>query len=276
MSTLIGIILGVSLLAGAILAEGGYQIFLNPVALMIVLGGTLAATLISFRMQTVLNVFRVSIRLFRRAGPIDPKPAVARLVEIGHKAAQTSIYELERDANEETNPYIAMGLNLLVKDVSAQRIARRYALESDGVKARHQRGIRMFGVMAKVAPSFGLVGTLIGLINMLRGISADISPETLGPSMAVAMVTTLYGALLSFLFFLPASEKLKDASSEELAHITMVRDGILMIKDGYAPRELEQMLNAYLPKRGRESVIDQLAMQGRPAASGKKKAKAAA
>jgi len=275
-STVIGIILGISLLVGAIWAGGGYQIFLNPQAIMIVLGGTVAATLISFKLNTVLNVFRISIRLFRQRDPVDLKPTVARLVELGHKASQTSVYELERDANEETNPYIAMGLGLLIKDVSPQRIARRYAIEADGVKARHQRGIRLFGVMAKVAPSFGLVGTLIGLINMLRGISADISPETLGPSMAVAMVTTLYGALLSFLFFLPASEKLKDASAEELAHITMVRDGILMIKDRYAPRDLEQMLNAYLPKRGRDSIIDHLAMQqGSAGVKRKKKAIAA-
>lgn len=276
MSTVLGIILGIALLIGSVWVGGGYEVFVNPLALMIVLGGTIAATLISFRLPTVLNIFRIAVRLFRYNQNEDLKGTVARLVELGHKASESSIYDLESELNEEPNHYISMGLGLLIKDFSHQKIARCYAIEVEGVKVRHQQGIRLFGVMAKVAPSFGLVGTLIGLINMLRGISSDISPETLGPSMAVAMVTTLYGALFSFLFFLPASEKLKDSSAQEIAHISMVRDGILMIKDGYSPRDLEQMLNAYLAKRGRESTIDQLAMKSdKKPRRKKKKAQAA-
>ena len=264
MSTIIRIIFGISLLVASVLLMGGsFLIFLDPAAIMIVLGGTLAATLISFPLSVVLGIFRISIRLFRNNHEVNLGRSLERLLELSLKASQTSLYTLEREADTENNHHIKSGLNLLVKDSSMQRIARFYAMEIEGVRLRHQQGVRLFAVMAKVAPSFGLVGTLLGLINMLRGITAEISPETLGPSMAVAMVTTLYGALLSFLFFLPASEKLRNTSAQELAQITLIRDGILMIKEGYTPREMEQMLQSYLSRDKRSSYIDRLTLQGR-------------
>lgn len=264
MSTLLGILFGIFLLIGSVLLMGGgFQTFLDPAAVMIVLGGTLAATLISFPLSLVLGIFKISIRLFRNNHEVSLEGSLERLLELALKASQSSIYALEREADTETNPHIKTGLNLLIKDSSIQRIARFYAMEIEGVRVRHQQGIRLFTVMAKVAPSFGLVGTLLGLINMLRGITAEISPETLGPSMAIAMVTTLYGALLSFLFFLPASEKLRSSSTQEVAQITLIRDGMLMIKEGYTPREMEQMLQSYLSRRKRSSHIDKLTLQGR-------------
>lgn len=273
MSTLIGIVLGVVLLGAAVWMSGGVAAYLDPHALMIVAGGTLAATLISFDLRAVLNLFRLTIRLFRENHSMDLELAVERLVELSNQATEKTIYALEGEGASETNAYIKIGIGLLVKDVTTQRIARRFAIEMDGVRARHQMGIRMFSVMSKVAPSFGLVGTLIGLVSMLRSISSEISPETLGPSMALAMIATLYGALLSFLLFLPASEKLRSASMQELTHITLVRDGILMLRDGYAPRELEQMLNAYLPRTKRTSVMDRLKLKSSSDVTGARSAK---
>lgn len=263
MSTIIGIFFGVSLLIGSVLLMGGgFQIFLDPAALMIVLGGTLAATLISFPLTLVLGIFKISIRLFRNNHEVSLERSLERVLQLALKASQTSIYALEREADTENNPYIKAGLQLLVKDSPIQRISRFYTMEIEGVRVRHQQGVRLFTVMSKVAPSFGLVGTLLGLINMLRGITAEISPETLGPSMAVAMVTTLYGALLAFLLFLPASEKLRSSSTEEITQINLIRDGILMIKEGYPPREMEQLLQTHISRGKRSSYIDKLTMQG--------------
>ncbi len=263
MSTLLGILFGISLVIGSVLVMGGgFEIFLDQAAIMIVLGGTLAATLISFPVSVVLQIFKIVIRLFRNNHQVNLEHSMERLLELALKASQSSVYALEREADTEANHHIKSGLNLLIKDSSMQRIARFYAMEIEGVKLRHQQGIRLFSIMAKVAPSFGLVGTLLGLINMLRSITAEISPETLGPSMAVAMVTTLYGAILSFLFFLPASEKLRNNSAQEIAQITLIRDGILMIKEGYTPREMEYMLQSYLSRNKRISHIDKLTLQG--------------
>lgn len=114
--------------------------------------------------------------------------------------------------------------------------------------------------MSRIAPSLGLVGTLIGMINMLRGMGAEVSPETLGPNMAVAMVCTLYGCLFAFFLFLPASEKLKAYSTQEQALIQMIQEGLLLIREGRTGREMEETLNAYLPPGKRQSIVNRIAL----------------
>lgn len=258
MSTLAGAIFGIVLLTLAVFLGGGWKIFLNIEALMIVLGGTIAATLISFPFSRVVKFFTLVIRLFGEQKDSGDENLIGRIVVLAHKAQQHSIFSLEKEAKNEPDRYLRMGLQLLVRGATHARIARRFAAEMDGVRHRHKAGIQLFGFMAKISPSFGLVGTLIGLINMLRGIGEQVSPETLGPSMAVALVTTLYGALLAFFLFLPASEKLKAYSENELGSIQMVRDAILMIKDGDSSRDLEDMLNSHLPPKRRRSFVNEL------------------
>ncbi len=261
MSTGIGVFVGLALILGAMaLQKGSMRAFLNLEALMICLGGTMAATLISFPARRVLNFFSLVLRLFKEERGSIMEDTVARLVELGHKASQDTIFSLEKDAQTEQNRYLRLGLALLVQDAPANRIKHRFAIEMEGVRSRHQEGIQLFGFMGKIAPSFGLVGTLIGLINMLQGIGSDVTPETLGPSMALALVTTFFGALLAFFLFLPASEKLKAFSAQEITLIQMVREGILMIREGQTSREMEEMLNAYLPPGKRQSFVEKMLM----------------
>jgi chemotaxis protein MotA len=258
MATILGILIGVALLGITMFVGGGAKVFINPQAIMIVLGGTLAATLISYPLKRVINIFKLFIRLFQKEQESKLEKMVSRLVELGHIAAKTSIYSLEKKVKSEKDRYIKLGLSLLIQDASPQLIARRFEIEAQSVQSRHQGGIALFSFMAKAAPSFGLVGTLIGLINLLRGLGKDMSPDVLGPSMAVALVTTLYGALLSFLVFMPAAEKLKTFSAQELLLIKLVREAVLMIRDGQASRELEAILNTYLPMEKRHSIVDSL------------------
>lgn len=255
MSTILGVISGLVLIILAVAMGGGYKIFLNLESIMIVLGGTIAATLISFPFARVFKFFTLVIKLFKEEGPSDSEKIIARLVTLADRAYRDSVFALEKDAKAEKNRFIRIGLTLLMRDAEPGRIARRYNVEMDGVRARHKGGIQLFSFMARISPSFGLVGTLIGLINMLRGVGKDVSPETLGPSMAVALVTTLYGALLAFFLFMPASEKLKAYSNQELANIRMTRDAMLMIKDGESAREVEEMLSAQLVPKRRRSFL---------------------
>ncbi|MCB2184984.1 MAG: MotA/TolQ/ExbB proton channel family protein [Deltaproteobacteria bacterium] len=258
MTTLLGVIIGMVLLALAIGQGGGLHVFLNLDALMIVLGGTLASTLISFPLGVFLNFFGLLWKLFGAEGVNQTALVIRRLVELGHKAYQDSVFSLEEEAKTEKNRFVRLGLSLLVRDASPARIARRFAQEMEGVRARHGLGIQMFSFMAKISPAFGLVGTLIGLVNMLRGVGKEISPEVVGPAMAVALVTTLYGALLAFFLFLPASEKLRARSEEELEQLVLVREAVLMMKEGESSRELEEMLFAFLPHRQRKSSLNQI------------------
>ena len=261
MATIVGILLGLGLIGYSIFADGGYTIFLNPIALMIVLGGTIAATLISYPFDITLKFFRLALHLFRFKQKTRYEETVKRLITIGFKASENSVAALEEDLQTEKNPHITLGIRFLMQGTDPDTVVQRYAVEIASVQARHDKGIQLFGFMAKVAPSFGLVGTLIGLINMLRGIGETVSPETLGPAMAVALVTTLYGAILAFLFFLPAAEKLKTYSQDEVMLIGVIRDGILMIQAGEQGRDLEDMLNAYLAPKNRESIMDELMLQ---------------
>lgn len=243
---------------GAVVMGGGYRVFLNLPAFMITFGGTLAATLISFPLSHVLKFSTLVIRLFCEEKQSIMEQTIGRLATISHKASEESSFVLEKESREETNRYVKLGLQLLMQNASAEHIARRFAIEMDGVKSRHKEGIQLFGFMSRIAPSFGLLGTLIGLINMLRSIGNDVDPGTLGPSMAVALITTLYGCLFAFFFFLPASEKLKAYSTQELNLIRMVRDAVLIMKEGRSSRELEDMLNAYLPVKKRQSFVEKL------------------
>ncbi|MGA2403245.1 MAG: MotA/TolQ/ExbB proton channel family protein [Syntrophobacteraceae bacterium] len=258
MSTGIGIIGGFALLITAVFMGGGITVFLNLEAVMITLGGTLAATLISYPLDRLLKFFTLAVQLFKDEQRTVFEQTVSRLVALGQKASQDTIFSLEKEAKNEKNRYLKAGLQLLVQDAPASKISQRFAVEVEGVRSRHQEGIQLFSFMSRIAPSLGLVGTLIGMINMLRGMSGDVSPETLGPNMAVALVCTLYGCLLAFLLFLPASEKLRAYSVREQALILMIREALLLIRQGQTGRDIEETLNAYLPPKKRQAIVERL------------------
>jgi chemotaxis protein MotA len=255
-STGLGILLGSIFIVASIALGGGWRMFLNLESFMIVVGGTIAATLISFPFSRVMRFFKLFISLFAEKRAAEVENVVGRLVLLGHKAAQDSIFSLEKEARSEKNRYIRIGLQMLLRDSNPAKIARRYSAEIEGAKGRNKEGVQLFAFMAMIAPSFGLVGTLIGLINMLRGIGADVDPGTLGPAMAVALLTTLYGAILAFFLFKPASEKLKAYAEHEMQLIRLTRDAVLMMKEGESARSLEEMLNAHLPFERRRSFLN--------------------
>lgn len=269
MSTGIGIVVGLVLLFSAIALGGSFRSFWDIEALMITLGGTLAATLISYPLSRVFNLFSLFVRLFREDRHSILETTMPHLVTMAHKASEESIFSLEEESKTEEDRYTRLGLQLLIQGASLQQISRRFTIEMECVRSRHQEGIQMFSFMSRAAPSFGLLGTVIGLINTLRAVGGNISPESLGPSMALALVTTLYGCFFAFFLFLPASEKLKAYSSQEIIVIRMIRDAVLMVKEGQTGREIEDMLNAYLPPSKRQSVVEQLLMARARSVTGK-------
>lgn len=262
MSTLVGIVCGGVVVVLALALDGGWRVLLDPIAAMIVVGGTAAATLVGFPFHRAIGFFALLGRILREPKSSQMEQTIARLVALGHKAQEDSIFSLEPAAKAETDRHIRMGLTLLVRDAPTARIARRFAVEMDEMRARHREGVQLFSFMARIAPAFGLVGALIGLINLLRGVGREVSPETMGSGLALALVATLHGALLTLLFFWPAAEKLKAYSEREQIQIMMVRDAMLMIKDGESSRELEETLNSYLPAKKRRSRVSELLRRG--------------
>jgi len=246
MSSLIGILSGAALLFIAIIQQGGAGVFLNLHALMIVFGGITAALIISYPLPTVVRVFGVLLQIFRRE--IESPGWVVRLMtKLSQKARRTSLLSLEEDLKLIHDKTLREGIQMVVDGHPPEMIREILEIEMAAMRARHQDGERIFRTASRLAPAFGLVGTLIGLIAMLRGLSGPGAADSVGPGMAVAMVATFYGAMSSNLLFQPIAEKLRARSEAELLRNRMILAGLLMIQSGMHPRLIELKLNAYLP-----------------------------
>lgn len=264
MSSIIGIVVGAGLLLYSILSQGGVSIFYDPPSLMIVGGGTLAAILISFPLQRVVGLFKILKNVF--AKDTDAGAYIAVVVRLAHKARKDSLLSLQGDATNVKNRMMSMGLQLVIDGQPPEIVRAVLETELDGLLSRHDEGARIFKSMGRYSPAFGLIGTLIGLISMLKSLAGG--PENLGPGMATALITTFYGALFSNLLFLPMADKLENSSAKEVQQIRIVIEGILMIQEGQNPRMIEQKLNAYLEPEQRIQHFDRMLKRDKGAAEG--------
>ncbi len=246
-STIIGIISGTLLMMIAIIDRGGYKIFIDLSSMMITFGGTFAATFISYPLPRVIRVFSVIKNIFQ-SEKSEYNKYIGIMVALSIKARQNSVLSLEPDLNRIKNRMIRTGLQMVIDGSPPDLIRDVLETEIESMRMRHSEGEMIFRTMAKLAPAFGMIGTLIGLVSMLREMGdLGVTPEKLGPAMGVAIITTFYGALLSNLFCLPIAEKLRSMTDSELLLSTILIEGILLIQQGVNPRIVEKKLNAFLP-----------------------------
>ncbi|MDO9371188.1 MAG: MotA/TolQ/ExbB proton channel family protein [Gammaproteobacteria bacterium] len=245
MGTFIGIISGTLILFYAALDQGGARLFLNLHAAMIVIGGLTAALFISYPLPTVIRVFGVLQHIFRREIE-SPSWVITLMVRLAKVARQHTLLKLDDEAQQIQDKTIRLGVSMVVDGHPPEVIREVLEVEIASMRARHRAGERIFRAAARLAPAFGLVGTLIGLIAMLRSLGPG-SAQSVGPGMAVAMVATFYGVMLSNLLFQPVAEKLRARSEAEALRSQIILDGILMVQAGTHPRVIELRLNAYLP-----------------------------
>ncbi|MBI5816283.1 MAG: MotA/TolQ/ExbB proton channel family protein [Nitrospinae bacterium] len=265
MSTFIGIAVGVGLLFYAILTQGGPRIFWDPHGLMIVLGGTFGAILISYPLPRVLKVVGVLLQIFKREIQ-RPSWVIRLMVELSFKARQKSLLSLEEDLKKIENRIVKLGLELVIDGQPGHLIREVLETELDFVQARHRAGEHIFRSAARFAPAFGLIGTLIGLVTMMRGMAGgagESQTNIIGQGMSVALVGTFYGAMLSNLFFGPVAEKLRSRSDDEMLVNRIIIEGVLMIQGGVNPRIIERKLNSFLPPELRASYYDRLLAESR-------------
>ena len=270
MSTFLGIISGTALLFYAIIQQGGFAVFINPAALMIVFGGTLAAIFISFPLPRVLKVVQASLQVFRK--DIEkPLWAIAVIVRLSVKERQKSLMSLEKDIATVKNRFLKMGLEMIVDGHPGDIIRDVLETELDFVQIRHRSGAHIFQTSGKFAPAFGLIGTLIGLVAMMRGLGGggEDATKQLGMGMAVALLTTFYGAMMANLFFFPIAEKLRSRSDDESLTTRIIIEGVLMIQGGINPRMIERKLNSFLPPHLRAKHFDRVVKQNRAMAKTK-------
>ena len=247
-STLIGLVLGVSMMLWAILGKSSMDAFIDTGSVMIVVGGAVAAALISFPIHNLLGIAKVVKNCFIGKS-IDPRDIIKDMVNYAEIARRDGILSLENATNDVKDPFILTGIQMAVDGTDPELIEQIMGSELDSLAQRHADGKALFDNIGKYAPAFGMIGTLIGLVIML-GNMEDVS--TIGPAMAVALLTTLYGALIANLFAMPLSDKLAVRSEQELLIKSIVIRGVMAIQSGDNPRVVEQKLMTFLPPRLRE------------------------
>ncbi len=242
LATIIGVIVGFVLLGGAVIMGGNSIIFLSLESLLIVVGGTLAGTMVSNSLTDLFRIpqlFRISLTNIN----FNSTEVIDILVRFAEKARREGLLALEQDVMEIDDNFMQKGIQLVVDGTDPDLVRNIMETKLTFLEERHTKGRRLMDTMGQLAPAFGMIGTLIGLIQMLSKLD---DPSNLGSGMAIALITTLYGALLANLIFIPLSNKLKTRSEEEILLKEVMIEGILSIQAGENPRIVEEKLSAFM------------------------------
>lgn len=242
LGAIIGLPIGVIFLVIGILIGGSLLLFVDLPSVMIVCGCSLATFLMSNPMKLIMDTPKLFI-LFTSPYDVKADEIIAKFVEFATKARRDGLLALESDVEALEEPFFKKGLQLVVDGTDPALIRSILETELASMEGRHTNGIKIFVNIATLAPAFGMIGTLIGLINMLAHMD---DPATIGPSMSVALITTMYGSIIANLFMNPISYKLATRSAQEVAMKELILEGVLSIQSGDNPRVIEERLKAFL------------------------------
>jgi chemotaxis protein MotA len=252
-TTLMGILVAGVLVVSAILMGGPGMWFLDYPSLMIVIGGTMGATLIAYPISEVMSVVRIARNAFLHRYQ-SPTTLIPIIVEIARKARIEGILAFEPHLKKLKNQFLVNGIQMAIDGMESSAIEDVLTTEIAYVGERHKIGAEIFLTMGAYAPSMGMLGTLIGLVQMLRQMN---DPALIGGPMALALLTTFYGSVLANLLFNPIAGKLKTRSKQEMLVKQMILEGILAIQAGDNHRIVEQKLKAFIsPKTLRKTAAD--------------------
>jgi chemotaxis protein MotA len=243
-ATLIGLIAGCGLIIWAILGKSELGPFLDGGSVALVIGGAVSAVFIGFPMSKLASFIRVVRKCFFWRSQ-DPRKLIADMVRYAEVARRDGILALENMTADITDPFIVTGVQMAVDGTDPELIEGILMNELEGMEQRHADGKAILDAMGKYAPAFGMVGTLVGLVIMLGKMN---DPSAIGPAMAIALLTTLYGSLLANLVMLPMADKLAIRSREESLLKMIVIRGVMAIQSGDNPRIVEQKLRTFLPQ----------------------------
>ncbi len=251
LGTIIGLVGGFGVVALGMLLGSGILPFVDVPSVIIVVGGTISTAFINQRIPYVIGAFKCAVQVF--IDKSTPKAAMIPLiVNLANKARKEGLVALEGEQIDD--PFLARGVRLGVDGLSPEVIKEALTGELSAMKERHDRGQKVFKFMAATSPSMGLIGTIIGLVQMLQNLS---DPDAIGPSMAVALLTTLYGALIAFLICGPIAEKLINRTGEEVAVKKMAIAGVESILKGDNSMVIQSKLMAFLSPQEREALASE-------------------
>jgi chemotaxis protein MotA len=245
LATILGIVISFGLVLAGILEGGSIMIFVSIPSLLIVVGGTIGATLVNYPLATVLGVMGVIKKTFN-ASAQSPSSIIEQFMDFANRARREGILSLEPVIKEVEDAYLRKGLQLTVDGLEPQAIQEILETEISSLESRHETGVEIINAMGAYAPALGMIGTVIGLVQMLQTMS---DPSSIG----VALITTFYGAVLANLVFIPMAGKLKMRSREEVTMREMQMEGILAISRGENPRIIQEKLSSYQPPKERKA-----------------------
>lgn len=246
-ATLIGIIISFGLVIISILLGGDGAWFINAPSLMIVFGGTMGATLLSYPLGDVLSVFKVAKHVFMHKSQ-SVSDLIPLITGFAKKARQEGILSFESQLENIEDPFLVQGIQMAIDGMESSAIEDVMVTEIIYLEERHRLGSDIFTTMGGFAPAIGMLGTIIGLVQMLMQME---DPSQIGAPMAVALLTTFYGTMLANLVFIPVAGKLKTRSKQEILIKQMVLQGVLSIQSGDNHRVVEQKLKAFIAPKAR-------------------------
>jgi chemotaxis protein MotA len=247
-ATSLGLLAGAIVLVTLILMGGDFRMFYDIHAVIIIFGGSFAATLIRFPFSVMLHGLPLGAKFaftMRRTTARDLVDELASIAEIARKQGPVGLEKVETD-----DPFLAKGIRFVADGYDAAFIRDNLERDRDNFLMHLEEGSKIYRAVGDCAPAFGMIGTLIGMVQMFSNMS---DPSKLGPFMAVALLATLYGALVANLICLPIADKLHGKLLDEETNRTLIIDGILMIRDSKSPALVREMLLAYLPEKHRET-----------------------
>ena len=251
LATIVGIIAGFAVIVIAIFLGGNLNQFLDISSVMIVIGGGLAATLIRFPISGIMHAFVAGAKVAFTHKKADPREMVEKIAELADVVRKNGPLGLENvDVEDKT---LGKGIQYIADGYDGGFMRDSMERERDLYLERLEEGQRIFKALGDSTPAFGMIGTLVGLVQMLATMD---DPSTIGPSMAIALLTTLYGAVIANLICLPVADKLASKFKAEEVNQTLIIDGIMQIRESKSPNLIREMLIAYLPEKQRAELAE--------------------
>ncbi|MGL5431048.1 MAG: flagellar motor protein PomA [Vibrio sp.] len=250
LATLIGLIGGLAFVLMAMVLGGSLMMFVDVISILIVVGGSTFVVLMKFTFGQFFGAGKIAGKAFMFKAD-EPEDLIAKIVEMADAARKGGFLALEE--MEIPNPFMQKGIDLLVDGHDADVV--RATLQKDIILTdeRHSKGTQVFRSFGEVAPAMGMIGTLVGLVAMLSNMD---DPKSIGPAMAVALLTTLYGAILANMICFPIADKLALRRDQETLNRRLIMDGVLAIQDGQNPRVIDSYLKNYLNASKRALDVD--------------------
>jgi chemotaxis protein MotA len=246
-ATIIGLLGAFGLIAMAIGFDSIGQ-FIDSASMLIVVAGSIMVVMLRSSLGEFIGAISVMGKTFKNK--LDkPEDLIQRLVELGDIARKDGMIALE--GQDITSPFLAKGIGMLVDGTDPDLIKKSLSKDIQAMRNRHRAGADIFSAWGEIAPAMGMIGTLIGLVQMLANMA---DPKAIGPAMAIALLTTMYGAILANVFCLPIAMKLRNQSDREAANCELIIEGVLFIQGGGNPRILSDLLASFLAPKARAKL----------------------